>query len=123
MRPSKRRALVIGVDSTLTEVQLSDSDSEHMEAVVGGWFDIAMLAIGEVSIGLVVNDRGLIENKPINKLASALRGAFVVTQYPLAGPAILVAADCEGEGVDLPQEWIELVVWLDRAVKTLRRPT
>ena len=117
----KRRCMVLELDLSVRLVDLADQDVERLQEIVGGHFDITgLIRTPKIYVGIAVNDTGLLEKLPLNRLASSLRGMFMMQDTPLVGPAVVLAADAEGVGIPLPQEWIDLVQAIRKVVVSLK---
>lgn len=102
----------------------------HLHDVLGSHFDIVFLNgvtpdPRHISVGIAVDDEGLLKHLPINTLATSLRSLFCLTDQPLVGPAVVMASDWEGENIDVPM-WavalIDTVKWTtDEAHRYLQR--
>ena len=108
-----RRGIVIRVDDSTDLVDLGDDNSTIAHDIIGDYFDVTMLTThfdpGKYSLGIAVDDRGLLKDLPPNILATRLRGCFVMQKTPLVGTAIVIAANGHGEGIDIPEDVIQLV--------------
>lgn len=107
------KGLLMPLDAETQLVDLGADDGVVAHEIIGDYFDVTMLTMHhdphKISLGIIVDDRGLIKELPINVLATRVRGMFKMQDTPLVGPAILIASNWEGEGVDLPESVIALV--------------
>lgn len=94
----------------------------HLHDVLEAHFDIAFLN-GPVSmhprhvtVGIAVDDTGLLKKLPKNHIATSLNGCFRYQDTPLVGPAVITASDFEGELTDVPDWALDLVVAIQAAV-------
>jgi hypothetical protein len=120
---TKRRCMVLELDMSIRMIDLADQDVEELQEIVGGHFDVtSLIRTPKLYVGIAVNDTGLLQTPqlPLNRLASSLRGVFQMQDTPLVGPAVLLAADAEGVGIPLPQEWIDMVQAIRRVAISLK---
>lgn len=103
----------INYEVRIMEVPGAD-ELKAIQELVGGWFEGTTLQMAfsphEVGVTFFVNETGLLDNLPINQLATLTAAAIGdIHPHGLRGPAVLIANNGEGESIDLPQEWINLV--------------
>ena len=110
------RAIKLNLDRTFETFDLGEYP--HLREVLEADFDIVFLNgpiamhPNQVTVGIAVDDMGLLkQGLEVNRLATSLRGVFFGRQYeePLLGVAVVIASDCEGESVDVPNWAIELI--------------
>jgi len=113
--------MVLNLDMSIRMIDLADQDVEILQDIVGGHFDVTtLIRTPKLIMCIAVNDTGLLQKLPLNRLASSLRGIFVMQDTPLVGPAVLLAADEEGVGIPLPNDWIDLVQAIRKVVISLK---
>jgi hypothetical protein len=107
------RAIRLDLDRTFEVFDLKEYP--HLHDVLGAHFDIVWLngpiAVHphQVTVGIAVDDEGLLKGLQMNRLACSLYGVFGLPTNPLVGTAVMMASDCEGESVDVP-DWALLLV-------------
>lgn len=74
-----------------------------------------------VSVAIVVDDLGLYRKLPPNELATSLLSVFRLLDTFLAGPAVVIGSDWEGDDVDVPDWTIELLTAIQKAENEAHR--
>lgn len=108
------RVIIIPTDAEPYEADLDLEDNEPIMAVVGGWLEgvtinidpATYLELGQRDIALIVDEEGLLRQRPLNKVATPFycpdpRNGVI------CGTAILVGQHDTGEGwewTDLPEK-------------------
>lgn len=77
---------------------------ESLQEYVGGYIEIVTLSQEPdgSSLVMIVNDCGLIDELPVNPLATVLYQEYLNAETVICGNAIVCAADSEGELQDIP---------------------
>jgi hypothetical protein len=107
------RAIKLDLDGTFEVFDLGAYP--HLKEVIGAYFDVVWVNgpiashPKQITVGIAVDDEGLLKQLKVNKLACSLYGIFVMAESPLVGTAVVIASDYEGETVDVPDWVVQLV--------------
>jgi len=119
------RAIKLNLDRTFEVFELGDYP--HLREVLGAHFDIMWLNgpfrthPNQVTVGIAVDDEGLLKDLQMNRLACSLYGVFGMTDTPIVGTAVVIAGDTFGDDVDVPDWAVELVTTIKKCTDTAMR--
>ena len=103
------KGVVIKADGTHEE-RLFKQLSDYQEAV-GGWIDaVRLYDYNGSEVGCAyVDDEGLLKNRPLNPMASAISFLFGNTPHLVGDVVIMGKSDGEGYDTNIPEYLLELV--------------